>query len=316
MGIAIFTHGDTDGICSGAMVLSKYPGARVWITNPVGLLKDLKACNEEEVFILDIALSERDREEIFRELGRLSRGKVTYIDHHPLPAGIMSGAIPCTRAIIEQNCSASELVYHLLKEKIPHEMNRVALFGAISDYCDETDLVKNELDTYDKRTIYLEAGLLSQCLGESKGDYAFKKEIINKLSRGILPSSVDRVVKKALGATKKEWRLHKFVVNNAIVHNGIAVVNDIPRGISPTKAAKFAVGTKGRPIGLGIKKRNDHVDISVRKERGFHLDLNRTLRIIASRYNGSGGGHPAAAGARIPMEHLEDFIETLAREVS
>lgn len=316
MGTAVFTHGDTDGICSAALILAGYRNAKVWITSPVGLLKDLKNCKAEEVFILDIALSERDKEDIFTEFERLSQGKTVYIDHHPLPDGVMSGDLPCTEVIIDQNCSASELTYYWLKEKIPDEMSRVALFGAISDYCDDTDFVRNEIDVYDKRTIYLEAGLLSQCLGESKGDYAFKKEMINKLSRGKMPSETDRVIKRARSATKKEWKLHKFVRDNVVIHSGIAVVEDIPRGISPNKAAKFAVGVGGSSLGLGIKKRDGHVDISVRKKRDFYLDLNRALRTIALRYDGSGGGHPTAAGVRIPAEHLEAFIDTLAKEVS
>ncbi len=316
MGTAVFTHGDTDGICSAAVLLAGYPNAKVWITSPVGLLKDLKNCNDEEVFILDIALSERDREDIFKELERLSQGKTVYIDHHPLPDGVLSGDLPCTKVIIDQSCSASELTYQWLKEKVPDGTRRVALFGAISDYCDENHLIKTEIDTYDRRTIYLEAGLLSQCLGESKGDYAFKKEMINKLSKGKMPSESDKVIKRAISATKKEWRLYKFVHDNVVIHNGVAVMRDIPRGISPTKAAKFAVGIGGCSLGLGIKKRDGYVDISVRKKRDFHLDLNRALRTIALRYDGSGGGHPSAAGVRIPAEHLEAFIDTLAKEVS
>ncbi len=316
MGTTVFTHGDTDGICSAAVILAGYRNAKVWITSPVGILRDLKDCNDEEVFILDIALSERDREDIFTELKRLSQGKTVYIDHHPLPAGVMSGDLPCTEVIIDPSRSASELTYHWLKEKIPDEMSRVALFGAISDYCDDTDFTKNEIDVYDKRTIHLEAGLLSQCLGESKGDYALKKEVIDKLSRGKMPSEVKRIIERALSAMKKEWRLYKLVRDKVVTHNGIAVVRDIPRGISPSKAAKFALGAGGCPLGLGIKKRDGHVDISIRKKRDFHLDLNRALRIIALRYDGSGGGHPAAAGARIPAGHLEAFIDTLAKEVS
>lgn len=314
---AIFTHGDADGICAASLLLAKYPEAGIWITHPVGLLKDLKEFDAEEVFICDIAISEKDKEELFQEFDRIRRrGSLVYIDHHPLPLGVMSGDLPCTKVIRDTTKSTSELTYRLLKEEIPKEMNRPALFGAISDYCDETEFVSNELDVYDKRTIYLEAGLLSQCLGESKGDYDFKKGIIRELSLIKTPSEIEGVVDRALNATKKEWRLHEYVKQNVVLRNGVAVIKDVPTGVSSTKAAKFAIGVTGSSIGVSTVSRDDHVDISVRKRRGFPLDLNYVLRTIAVRLNGSGGGHPSAGGARVPRDKLDQFIEALGREIS
>jgi nanoRNase/pAp phosphatase (c-di-AMP/oligoRNAs hydrolase) len=34
------------------------------------------------------------------------------------------------------------------------------------------------------------------------------------------------------------------------------------------------------------------------------------------RFGGSGGGHEGAAGARIPVQNFEAFMETLKREIS
>ena len=38
----ILTHGDSDGICSGAIAKTAYPDAYVYFTNPVSLLDELK----------------------------------------------------------------------------------------------------------------------------------------------------------------------------------------------------------------------------------------------------------------------------------
>jgi len=45
------------------------------------------------------------------------------------------------------------------------------------------------------------------------------------------------------------------------------------------------------------------------------LDLGRALKAISSRFEGSGGGHDVAAGAKIPAKSIEDFVRELDREV-
>jgi len=46
------------------------------------------------------------------------------------------------------------------------------------------------------------------------------------------------------------------------------------------------------------------------------IDLNRTLRQITTKLGGSGGGHPNAAGARIPKENFKKFLEELNRNLT
>jgi len=316
MQTSILAHGDADGICSAGLIFSRYPMAKVWITTPAGLLRDLRSCRGGQVFICDIAISERDKDEIFSEFSRISdNGELTYIDHHSLPLDALSGDVPCTKIIRDTTKSTSELTYKAFNKELDREMNRIALFGAISDYCDSTKFIQDELDAYDKRTIYMEAGLLSQALGESRGDYPFKKKVVAELSRMMVPSSIERLVSKALAATKKEWLLYKYVQKNVSVAGEIAIVKDVPHGMSPKKAAKFAVGLTSCAIGLSMVERKDYIDMSMRKRTGFHLNLDRVLRTIAPRFGGTGGGHESAAGARIPKGSIDEFIRLLAKEI-
>jgi RecJ-like exonuclease len=315
MKATIFCHGDTDGICAGSIVKARYPEANVWLTNPVGLLKDLQAVDSELVVVCDIAISERDAHDLFSEFSRISaEGTLIYIDHHPLPTGIVSGDLPATRVLRDIHKSSSELAYYLFMDEVDRDMNRVALFGAISDYADETEFVERELEVYDKRTIYMEAGILSQGLGGAGRDYAFKRMVVSELASRKLPSSMDGVVSKALEATKKEWKLYEYVKENVHGKDGIAWVR-VRKGYSPTKAAKFAIGFTGAMMGIGISPGNGYFDLSLRKRRDFPLNLDRALRTIAVRHGGSGGGHDGAAGARIPKEGLDKFMDALGKEV-
>lgn len=313
----IFTHGDTDGICAATLAYARYPDAKIWFTHPAGFYNDIKGTKADHIVICDIAISERDKARIFEELRRLtSEGEVTYIDHHPLPLETISADVPATHVVRDKTRSASEQAYAFFKEHLDPELNRVALFGAISDYCDETAFVREELNFYDKRTIYMEASLLSQCLGESRRDYKLKKRIIEALVSNTMPSAMEDVVKKAIKATKKEWRAYERTTKNVEVMGNIAVVNNIPKGVSAAKSAKFAIGITGAEVALGVKFRDENANISARKHTDSPVDLDRTLRIIAPRFGGSGGGHPSAAGARVPRKALDDFLNVLSKEVS
>ncbi|MEM2029165.1 MAG: DHH family phosphoesterase, partial [Candidatus Bathyarchaeia archaeon] len=58
------------------------------------------------------------------------------------------------------------------------------------------------------------------------------------------------------------------------------------------------------------EERKGFIDMSLRTcEKG--IDLNSILRRISLKFGGSGGGHPQAAGARIPKENFPKFIEEL-----
>lgn len=315
MKTAIIAHGDSDGVCSAAIALNKYPGADVWFTHPVGLLEDLRHIHAKRLIICDLAISERDKTELFEEfLKRSSDAELIYIDHHPLPLDTIAGDIPATQVVRDLTKSTSELAHTVFKN---HEMILVAVFGAITDYyTDTTDFVKKTLDVYDKRTLYLEAGLLSQALRTGgKRDYIFKRKIVLLLSKGELPSSSQMIVRKALEGTRKEWQTIEFVKKEVDVIDGIAILKNVPKDVSPTKAAKFALGVTGKPVALSTRPKKNNIDISARKLSTYSLDLNVTFRTIAPRFDGSGGGHPTAAGARIPKKHFSAFMEALKKEV-
>ncbi|MEE9594403.1 MAG: DHH family phosphoesterase, partial [Candidatus Hydrothermarchaeales archaeon] len=138
----IYSHGDADGICSAALLYKAHPTAELWITTPVGLLKDLKSCNAERVYMGDIAISERDKAQLFEEFKRISdNGELVYIDHHPLPLETLTSDIPVSKVVWDTGKSASELVFRFLGDA---EGSHLALFGAIADYRDATDFVIKE----------------------------------------------------------------------------------------------------------------------------------------------------------------------------
>ena len=65
----ILTHGDSDGICSGAIAKSAYPDAYVYFTSPVSLLDKLDLIEDvENLIICDMAIEERHYSELYSTL--------------------------------------------------------------------------------------------------------------------------------------------------------------------------------------------------------------------------------------------------------
>ncbi len=315
MKTAILVHGDTDGVCSAAIALKSFPGSEVWFTHPVGLLPDLRRIDAHRIIICDLAISERDKADVFEEFGKkTAKGELIYIDHHPLPLDTLASDIPATHIARDLTKSTAELTYGYL-DLGNEEAKLLALFGAIADYIDETDFVRKTLDHYDIRTVYLETGILSQAIAyQGRRDYTFKRELVKKLASGLIPSHSPELVKKAVKATKREWETIELVKKSCKVIDGIGIVSNVPRGFSPTKAAKMALGITGLKMCISTRIKKNNLDISARKLSTFPLDLNLTFRALAPRFGGSGGGHPTAAGARIPRKNFEEFVHALKRE--
>lgn len=313
----ILTHGDCDGICSAALYKSTLRNkTKIFFTHPHGILNDLlEQLNKnsyETIVILDIALNETTWREIIMTLNNLSyETNIIYIDHHPLPDSYDNPQIKF-KFICEVGRSTSELTYTYLEKKIDRWMSRVALYGAIGDYSDETPFMRKMYNMWDKRLIYLEGGILTQALEGSRREYNYKRRIIDILSRNELPSNYKWIWGRAIETAIKEDELREEVAKKVKNIGRINYVVDVQGSIG--RAARYAMIIGGGIIGIAIEKRSGLAIMSVRTFRDGP-NLNKLLRKIAPLYGGSGGGHHHAAGARIPLTKLKKFLEHLDKAI-
>jgi RecJ-like exonuclease len=315
----LFIHGDSDGVVSGALAKayleSRGYSVEVVFTHPVGLLGDLKGFvgDAEGVFIADIALNELHVDEILKFLRNLGESRsIVYIDHHPLPEGI---DIPRNITWIHNNCcSASELTFKYFNSLgLDQEYSRVALYGAIGDYLDETPWVKQELSKWDKRAVYLEAGILIQGLEGSRRDHNFKRKVVEHLSRNLLPSTMNELVEKSLKQSIEDEKLRLWVKQNVSKHGRIAYVLNPPGSIG--RAANYAKIYGNVLVGIAIEERREGLYVmSLRTDPP--IDLNKILRKLSRELGVNGGGHPQAAGARLPKDMFSTFLDKLDKEIS
>ncbi|MEM1538350.1 MAG: DHHA1 domain-containing protein [Candidatus Nezhaarchaeales archaeon] len=314
MDVWIFTHGDTDGLCSGALSLAANPGAQVFFTHPYGLLEDLqRAKDTDKVIICDIALSEIRLNQILQRFKAIvHEGALIYIDHHPLPEGISRNEVP-GMVTYNLNASASEQVYSYFQSRLDPTYARIAIYGAIGDYLDNTPLIQTLLRKWDKRTLYLETGILVQGVEALGRSYDSKRRIVQDLSNNKPPSFNEDLVRLALQYTRKEEEVVKELKGRVNVEGKIAYILNFPFSLG--KTAMYIRGLTDALVGIAGEERKGMIDMSLRTYNE-KIDLNNILRHIAPRLGGDGGGHPMASGARIPKENFKSLIKELNKHLN
>ncbi|MBN2111333.1 MAG: DHH family phosphoesterase [Methanosarcinaceae archaeon] len=304
----ILTHGDSDGVCSGAIAKSAYPDSDLYFTSPVGILDELKlADGYRNIIICDIAVDERASNKLYQRLTELSEiSQISYIDHHPLPGDWQD----VEWLHNDLDVCASELTYKVFEKRLNRDMRRVAIYGAIGDYYDNTPSVRQWLHDWDKRSLFYQAGTLIQALIYMGRNYDFKRKLLIPLSNDVIPSEIPDVAQFAKEGSHLEERLRIRVKKQVRALHNLAYVID-PKGYM-SKSAIYAAAYGRRSVGIAAEYRykKQAYDMSLRS-RNDGADLNRMLRKIAPKHGGTGGGHASAAGARVPREAFMEFLHEL-----
>ncbi|MCD6428546.1 MAG: DHH family phosphoesterase [Desulfurococcales archaeon] len=317
MNLTILAHGDSDGVCSAALVAAAlredYREVKVVFTHPAGLLSDFRESAKGDVVIVDVAISEHYVRELEIAFKNYRHGIITYIDHHPEPLSLNPRELSI-EVVHSLTSSASELTYKYFTKlgKLGREYERVALYGAIGDYLDETAWVKQTLEKWDKRQIYFEAGVLIQGLEGSKKMYDFKRHVVRHLSKNKRPSQLGELVVRALVEARNNEVLYEWVKQNVVVEGDVAYVIDPPGSLGI--AAVYARGITERKVGIAAERRDNLMIMSLRAKKDS-IDLNRFLRQTTVYLGGCGGGHPHAAGCRIPYRSFRKLIDMLNGEL-
>jgi single-stranded-DNA-specific exonuclease len=304
----IIAHEDADGICSAAIVRMTNPSSRVFFSKPCSLLHDLDQMEtRRDLVVLDLALCELAKERIVSRLSRWG-GRVLYIDHHPDTA--TSFPRQSSVEVVAGDVSASELTFTHQGSGLRREAERVMLMGAIGDYADLTPFCVDRLNRWDKRSVFLQAGFLCGALEVTRPDHEFHRQIVDLLASCRPPCEDSRIVAYAVKASELEESFRQRVEKSAQKLGRIGVAYDLngPAG----KGATYAAAAAAVSIGAYVDKdmRRGSADISFRViDRS--VDMNRILRTVAPKLGASGGGHPEACGARVPLDKLDEFFQAI-----
>jgi len=314
-GTLILTHADPDGICAGAIALARFPGSEIFFTRPTSFKSDLQANDFQKVVVSDIALTKQDAEDtlkVFREK-KESGTEILYFDHHVIPKSVTKKAISDSVELYvhSRKASASELIYRHFMDEIPRERVWVALYGAIGDYSDDTPFSKERIKNWDRRALFFEVSTI--CLGiknEEFAHYQGKRRIVRALAKGLNPSQMPGFVKSARKAVNREFELYEIIKTKAQLFGRLAYIKDVPTFGFRGPSALFAATVKNAKFGISAHTRERYIDITMRT-RDYSIKLNELADKAAEKVGGSGGGHAAAAGAKIPLGTFKRFLEEL-----
>ena len=318
-GTTILTHADPDGICAGAIALSRFPGSKIFFTRPTSFHSDLLRTEARKIIVTDIALTKQDAPrlvDLFQK--RMREGvEILYFDHHSIPKTTTMDKVSKSLALYvhSNKASASELIYRYYMDDLPRERVWLALYGAIGDYSDETPFAKKRIMNWDRRAIFFEVS--SICLGiknEEFSGYNGKRKMVRALAKGINPSEIPGLVKSAKKAVNREFELYELVKAKAQKSGKVAYVKDVPTFGFRGPAALFAATVRNTRFGLSAHTRERYVDITMRT-RDYSIKLNVLADKAAEAVGGSGGGHAAAAGAKIPLGTFNKFLEGLNKQM-
>ncbi|NOX71659.1 MAG: DHH family phosphoesterase [Candidatus Micrarchaeota archaeon] len=310
MKITILTHSDCDGICAGAIALSRFPHAEVFFTKPASFADDLEECTADKIIVCDIALTQKDKERIMHII-KEKPAKISYFDHHPLDERTKQFLDKHIDLHHDLNRSASEIIYRHFENDIPPERVWIAIYGAIGDYCDDTEFVKRVEKDWDIRALYFEVSTLVLGIKVRHFEsYDKKRDIVKALSKGLNPSDVPGLAMGAKEAVNAEFDLYEIVKKRAEKLEHIGIVKDLEGFGFRGPAALFAATVTDSILGMSIYDRTNHFDITVRT-RDYSIDLNVLLSETAEEFEGTGGGHPQAGGARVPIMHLNAFLKRI-----
>jgi RecJ-like exonuclease len=294
--VVVLTHGDSDGICSAALVKARYPHAKVILSRPVSLNRDLQEFLDEDlVFVCDVAINRSKKKELDLIAQKLGK-RLKYLDHHPIQ--LKGHKNP-------KNKSTSQITYELLGKDLSEDFYLIAVLGAIADYL-PTKFVEKAYTIWGKELIDLEYSVLTLGLDESRG--WFKLTVIDELSNGKYPTDIPALVRKSIREVENERNIRAFVRSRVEKKGKIAYVVDPPGRGSSGKAAVLARTYGDKPIGLCARNVHGEIDISLRAEK---VNLSKVVIKAAEKVGGSGGGHSNAAGATIPGKKLKQFMDEL-----
>ncbi len=313
MKTVILTHPDSDGMCAGAVALSRFPDASIFFTKPVSFYNDLNSCEADRIVISDIAIPRRDTTDIVALMQDRSKNtEIYYFDHHKIPEDAAQKLKNCLKAYVTGDASASELIYRYFQKEIPKERIWIAIYGAIADYEKDTEFVEERIRNWDARALYFEAATIVLGIKDRNfDDYRSKRLIVKTLAKGDNPSDIPGLVAAAKRVVNAEFDLYDIVKKVAKKSGDIGYVKDAHLFGFRGPTAKFAGTVTGSRVGLSVyDRRGDHLDITMRTGDP-DIMLNEMAEDAGEAVGGSGGGHPQACGARIPIDAFEKFLKEL-----
>lgn len=294
-------------------------GGRFKLTSYDDVFHDLDDVPEgvEELVLCDIGTDPAKAGEFVSKLGGLAkRCRVTYIDHHYIDESwkkkIRTQGVRLVHSTKE---SASMLTYKTFLKELPEEAGKIALYGAVTDYMDNSPRAKKLMERSDRHFILLESTLLSHAVARKGDDIEFVNAVVRGLAEMKQPHEIDDVVGLAIEQLNEVALLTKEVKRLGKKLNRVAYANTTQQATG--NVAKLLIGAFNTPVGVSFREKTQKgwYEVSLRGTSECRVHLGKIVGKFVQKYGGTGGGHRLAAGCRIPKEKMESLLLELDKVV-
>ncbi len=309
---------DVDGICSAALVVAAR-GGRFKLTGYDDVLDDLDdvPVDIDEAVLCDIGTDPARVGEFVQKLGELAkRCRVTYIDHHYLDDSSKKKINKLGVKLVHntKEC-ASILTYETFIKKLPEGAAKIALYGAVTDYMDNSPFAKRLMERSDRHLILLEATLLSHAIARKGDDIGFVNSLVGELAEMKEPHEIDDIVGLAVEQVKEVALLTTEVKRLGRKLKRLAYAKATQQATG--NVAKLLIGAFNTPVGVSFREKSEKgwYEVSLRGTSECRVHLGKTVGRLVQKYGGNGGGHKLAAGCRIPKGNMHSLLVELDRVV-
>ena len=285
----IYTHGDGDGICAGAIahqfLTKRCEMVDVVFSQPFDLNIILEQMtnngninNYDAVFFIDLAF--KPEIEPYLEALR-QRVEVTYIDHHVESLAIQGRF----KGVISTDYSASMLCSHYFNILTP--------LGKLGSVCDKKLMVTKDDD------IFEEAELLRKSITCDVHDDAFRRDVLLFLSyTECLPSEFSDILNRAEKSDDDRNKIMEMADKNILYGDDTLTIIDLHGvdllGHAGSVASHYAIDKKGVAFVLYGEEKTV---ITGRSHKGLnHLHIGSMMK----KYNG--GGHMNAGSGVVEKD--------------
>jgi oligoribonuclease NrnB/cAMP/cGMP phosphodiesterase (DHH superfamily) len=184
-----------------------------------------------------------------------------------------------------------------------------------------TPLLDEEMRRFGRQRVDQESMVLDFAWRLIIDDDRFRYITAKALSQGVWPSQVDSVRRRYTQVVnEKRWPRALAKVDSSIkVRGPLGIMDDMDHNRTlygfGTRALVEVAHRRGCDYAVMINPRGKYSSVSVRGIARDSVDLGRFVADFTSENGVDGGGHPKAAGARIPTGSGELFLEHLLERV-
>lgn len=313
--VHLLTRGNVDGILSAALWLHTDPRLRVSFVPSGDVAVDVmrKDIGSERFVLVDLGLTPR-LVKTLHDKTKLKQATL-YLDHHEQSKDYLPQLPGAVEAVVDTSTSAAGVVYDHLRMGAEHE-HLVGIADQV-EYLDTPLLRRLSRDIGGGR-IEDEGRILDFAWRHQVEDDRFRYYAARRLAKGRWPSEVSEVRARYLRMVNEgRWEKALDRVRDRLVMKHEVALLDFGRR-KPSllgfgaRAVSEVARQAGAKVAALVNRRPEVSSISLRRtSAGDGLDLGRFVHEFTSEHGIVGGGHPQAAGAKIPTRQVGKFMHEI-----